>query len=178
MPATDSLWDAEVVDPTSLVPPSGPLVANAIYSVISPEIDNSGQNSFERGEVTLKYGDLAPVSGGGGSYRIGAVLEQKDVNGNWQLTAASQFSQLTGRDSQPLQRVLQMWEGAGPLDAGVDDVVFPLDQEECRVSRSEGRLPNAILRIRILIKDSDPGGAGGFDTVTLEGSMKRWSSGS
>lgn len=178
MPATDSLWDSVVVDQTTIVPPSGPMVAHTVYSVVSPEIDNSGQNSFERGEITLRYGSLAPVTGGGGSYRIGAVLEAKDANGDWQLTAASQFSQLTGRDSQPLLRVVQMGEGIGPLDTGVDDVVFPLDKEEGRISRSEGRLPNAWIRFRILIKDTDPEGAGGFDSVTLEGSMKRWRSGS
>lgn len=141
--------------------------------LVCPEIDNGSGTVFDSIKIDISYSDLQP-SGVLGSFFIGCMLETKDENNVWQFTPLTQFSAVRKSD-QPLSRVLIMQPNIDTFNLGVDDSLYPLDREVCRVSRVQGTLPDGVIRLRFMIVDGDPTGPAGFDEVTISAEAERYS---
>jgi len=141
--------------------------------LVCPEIDNGSGTVFNSIKIVISYSNLLPA-GVLGSFFIGAQLEAQDQNLNWVTTPLTQFSALRLSD-QPLSRVLVMQPNIDTFNLGVDDSLFPLDREICRVSRVQGTLPDSKIRLRFSIVDGDPAGPAGFDEITISAEAERYS---
>lgn len=140
------------------------VAGQTIHAATSGEIDNSTGTIYDSFKIVVEYSGLSPVSVG--SYTIGAIVEAADANGKF-APIHYQFSPLNGF-SEALVRELIMQPDLDTFNSGIDDIVFPVDEEVARISRLNGKLPATSFRCCILLKDNDPTGPNAFDEVTID----------
>jgi hypothetical protein len=109
--------------------------------------------------VIVKYLAITPdITDGSPPFTLGCVVETQvsDNPAQW-VPIAYQFSPI--RNTQdPTTRILRLQPDISDFNTGIDDSVYPINQEIARISRQQGRLPAAPFRICILAVDTDPGG--------------------
>ena len=154
-----TLWENETITAAGLAIPAG----EPVDLLVSDPLNGNNVNSLR---VTLQYDDVTPDTGGA-SFSIGAVVETPAAGG-W-TPIASQFSPFrTSRTATTREIVMQ--PDISDFNAGIDDIVYPVDRELARISRSQGQLPSDY-RIRVLLVDNDPGGPSSFQSVKISASV-------
>lgn len=136
----------------------------SVLAAVSPSINNGSSllrfNSFK---LNIEYSSLVPATGG--TAQLGALVESLDDNGLWE-PIHYQFSTFRRMSSAPT-RTLVMQPNLDTFNAGIDDVVYPVNNEVARISRHQGRLPETQFRLSIWVVDSDPYGPNGFQGVVV-----------
>ena len=69
--------------------------------------------------------------------------------------------------SEAQKRILIMQPDMDTFNLGIDDIVFPVNKEEARISRGQGSLPESTFRVCLQLVDNDPTGANAFSQVTV-----------
>jgi len=133
--------------------------------LVSDPISNDSGTIYNSVRVTIKYSSLQPNIG---SFSIGAILEGKDVNEEW-VPLAYQFSPYRYINQAPTRHII-LQPDMDTYNLGIDDVVFPVNDELARISRQQGRLPESLFRVRVVLEDSDPSGAGAWVQVAVTAS--------
>lgn len=148
------------------------LVAGEIKdALVSEVIPNGGGGSLNSARLTIDYSSLLPAAGG--NYFIGCELEAKQASGLW-APIAYQFEPVRGT-SQAMQRIIIVQPDLSVFDAGIDDIVAPTGDEQSRISRQQGEVPDSDLRVRFLIKDNLVGQASAFECVDVSAELHLYS---
>lgn len=164
-----TIWTDEV-----LTPPVDPAPeAGVPYDLgVTPTQENSPTHR-DSITVNIDYKAFVPnVEDGLPPFRIGAVLEALNAQGEW-VAIGYQFSNIC-RGSQPPLRSIRVQPDMSDFNAGVDDSVYPVDREIARISRQQGFLPDNGWRVRIICTDQDPQGANGLQSVKVSISGERY----
>ena len=129
----------------------------------SSTITNPGNYPSLR--VVLDYSNPLPLDGGAVAitYSIGAILES-EKDGRW-FPIAYQFEDFYNPDGGS-RRILTLQPDIDSFDAGIDDIIYVAGATEARVSRQQGKVGSSF-RLRIIINERGFGGAGAFQSVTL-----------
>lgn len=140
------------------------VAGETVHAAVSPDIGNSTGTIYNSMRLVFEYSGLSPVQTT--NFTVGAVIEAADANDKFS-PIHYQFSPLNGF-SEALVRELILQPNLDSFNAGIDDIVFPVDREVARISRQNGKLPATKLRACILLVDNDPGGSTPFVEVTVD----------
>lgn len=154
-----TVFDDVLLEASNFTIPAG----QSIALLDSVEFDNSTGTIYNSLKVEINYSDLLPVSGG--QYFIGATIEAKDDLGNFS-PIHYQFTPIRGT-SQALKRIMILQPDMDTFNLGIDDIVFPVDDEEARISREQGLLPESTFKVCLKLQDNDPLGANPWTQVRI-----------
>lgn len=160
-----SIWNEQLVEASNFtINPN-----ETVHLLTSAEIGNNSGTIYNSLKVILSYKDLTPD---GGSAKIGAVVEAKDVNNKFH-PILYQFSPLV-QANQGLERTLIMQPDMSDFNAGIDDVIFPVNEAIARISRHQGILPESTFRVCILLVDSNPTGPDAFVSLKVSAEAEQY----
>lgn len=160
-----TIWNEQLVEATSYT-----INANeTVHLLTSAEITNDSGTIYDSLKVVIRYAELV---NDGGSSKIGAVVEAKDGNGNF-YPILYQFSPMVQLNQGP-ERILIMQPDLSDFNAGIDDVIFPVNETVGRISRHQGILPESTFRVCILLVDSDPNGTEPFVSLKVSAEAEQY----
>jgi len=167
MAITHTLWDDVLVEASAFTITAG----EELVIATSPEITNAiGFNSCK---VTLRFDQFTAAASGLGSYRIGVHTEFEEGPDVWAISPLYMFSTMRKDDTAP-NRILIMQPNMDTFSLGVDDVMAPVSEEVCRVSRVQGALPDGKFRVCVTLLEATPGGAAAWESFRLTGEMEQY----
>lgn len=137
------------------------ITGNGEFELCTCIINNSNRLPYVR--LVIDYEAVTPDLTLPGSYIISAVLEGERDDGKY-YPIAYQFEPFRRLSDGP-QRIILVGPGI-ESGQGVDDIVYPADHTEARISREQGNAA-AKMRLRLRIKESNFGGAQSFQNVTI-----------
>ena len=137
------------------------VTGNGEFELANIEFANS--NRLPNVRLVMDYEAVNPDLGLWGSWMVSMVLEGERDDGKF-YPIAYQFEPFRRMNDGP-QRIILVGPGVEP-GQGVDDIVYPADHTEARISREQGNAA-ASMRLRIRIKETNYGGAQSFQSVTL-----------
>lgn len=157
-----SIWNNVLVQASSLPIVSGvPLIA-----LNSGDLDNDTGTIYDSIRLTLTYSELTPDPGGSVPFQLGCTIQTKDdVSGNY-LPLGYQFNPYN-RSSTASERIIIVQPNMDTFNLGIDDIIFPLDREQARISREQGKLTEGKYRVIISLRDNDPTGPNAFVSVRI-----------
>ncbi len=139
------------------------IVAGKEMTVLtSPVLENISGTQYNSIKINIDYSELVPNFG---QFFVGALLEAKNLAGDYD-PICYQFSALRS-STQAQKRIMILQPDMDTFNLGIDDIVFPADEETARISRGQGVLPVSDYRLRIVLTDKDPLGASPFVSVKL-----------
>lgn len=162
---TFTLWSNEVVTAASLG-----ITENGSYEMVSGEINNS-QSALRSLQLVLDYSSVLPPEDVNGAaqpigFLIDAVVEGRSDDGAQWFPLAYQFSTFN-RPSRGPKRIIHLQPSIVVIDLGVDDIVFAGNATQARISRQQGSCPDTAIRCKLLVTETDYGGPGAFQSMTL-----------
>jgi len=161
---TTTLWADQSLDVINFTPAAGV----PLDLLVSSNISNA--SGFDSMRVSVKFTDLMPA-GPLLTGQIGIEVDYKDANNVWQLFPAYQGNWLKRSDQAPI-RVIIAQPSINQFEPGTTDIVFTGPIKACEVTRHQLTVPNATLRVRIVLVEGDPGGTNAWDSVTLSGEVE------
>lgn len=165
-----SLWDSVLVEASALTPA---LVAGELRSVLdSGDVDNETGTIYNSLKTTIKY-ELLDPDAAGATFFLTCLVEFKDTAGTYKYLA-HQFNPFN-KSSNGESRVLILQPNIDTFNLGVDDDIFPIDRTICKISRSQGELPQGQFRVLINLQDNAPAGANPFVSVKVSGEVEQYS---
>lgn len=129
--------------------------------LVSDWIRNDSGTIYNSIRVNIDYSNVQPFSG---SYFIGATVEAETPSGVSPIHY--QFSPFRS-NNQANTRILILQPNIDTFNLGIDDIVFPVDEEVARISRSQGILPETRFRVVITIKENSPGTNTALSSLTV-----------
>lgn len=168
MPAASlSIWDSQMFTKPQGMQPGVPVVLAVSQSFSNVQVRSTSL------QVDLNYESISPdITNGSPSFSVGCIIEAQDQNGNWN-TIAYQFSPYRNSES-PSKRIIRLQPDISDFNAGIDDSIFPIDREIARISRQQGKLPESLFRVSLLLVDNDPEGLNSFQSVTVSASGEQY----
>lgn len=162
------LWNGQLVETANFTITAG----EEITLLSSAVIDNSVGTAWNSMKMTLEYKNVIPANVLG-SFFLGCVVEFEDANGLWTSTPMYQFNPIR-KSTQAAKRIVIMQPNIDTFNLGTDDSVFPMDREVARISRAQGVLPEAKIRVCINLVENDPGGVNALDRFSVTGEVERY----
>ena len=158
-----ALFTQELIDASALN-----IVAGEELEVLSSQVINNGSGTvYNSLRLEVDYVGLTPSSG---QFFIGVLVEAENDAGDY-VPVAYQFTPIRSAN-QAQKRIIVLQPDMDTFNLGIDDIVFPVDREEARISRQQGFLPESNIRVRVLLKDNDPAGATAFSSVTVTAAVE------
>ena len=135
----------------------------------SPLISNDSGTIYNSLRINIDYNNLVPDIG---NFAIGAIVEQEVSAEVWN-PIAYQFS-AHRTVYQGSSRIIVLQPNIDSFNQGIEDVVYPVDKEVARISRQQGKLPEAKFRLRIMLSDADPQGPYKFEQVKITANGEKY----
>ena len=160
------MWDSE-----TFTPPTGILPNKAITLATTDTLTNTiGLTSCR---VIVEYEDCTPDGSlPGVVWNVTAVLEGELTGSLGWFPIGYQFTPANRTDIAPTRQIILQPDMVA-IDAGIDDTVYVGNQEIARISRQQGKLTDRF-RLRLVLVDQNPGGAGGFESLTVSARGERF----
>jgi len=132
--------------------------------LVSDTVANTS-NPYSALDVKIVFSAVTPDVNFG-SFSLITIVEAQDDAGAWDIVGY-QFDSLRGTGEAQTRKV-HISPNNNSADSGIDDTVFAGIELE-RISRIKNRIPDTILRVRIVLTENEPGGATSLQSVTISG---------
>ncbi len=142
------------------------VTANGEYDLANVNINNT--NKLPNCRIIIEYENLIPNVALPGSFFISAILEGQRADGKY-YPIAYQFEPFR-RMSDGSQRIILV----GPQiqsGQGIDDIIYPADKVEARVSKEQGNTA-ANMRLHLKLIETGFGMIDSFQSVKISAYME------
>jgi len=153
-------WANKIISTTGLS-----LTAGVPFDLLVSDTINNTSNPYSAMDVKIVFGSVTP-SVNFGSFSLITIVEAQDDAGDWDIVGY-QFDSLRGTGEAQTRKV-HISPNNNSSDSGIDDTVFAGIELE-RISRIKNRIPDTVLRVRIVLTEAQPGGASALTSVAISG---------